>query len=68
MLTPTEARLAAELAKRFGELVPDGDLAKIVRVGEPPVRIHMTRLRAQLRAMGLHVSRVRGQGYLMKSR
>ena len=68
VLDPTEALLAGELALRFGELVPDPELARIVPAGEPSLRHQMTRLRARLRTVDLQVSRIRRQGYVLKPR
>ena len=68
LLTATEARLAGELARRFGDVVPDADLVALLPGGERAVRNDMTRLRARLRTTGLQVSRIPRRGYQLTSR
>jgi DNA-binding response OmpR family regulator len=65
-LPPGEARIARVLAVRFGEVVPDGDLAAALVAGDPSVRRLVTRLRARLRTVSLFLSRRRRQGYVLR--
>jgi DNA-binding response OmpR family regulator len=69
-LSPIELRLAHVLVERFGEVVQSTELAGAAWPGEGinegALRVHLTRLRRRLRAVGLEVQNVRGRGYLME--
>jgi DNA-binding winged helix-turn-helix (wHTH) protein len=69
-LSPIELRLARVLVERFGEVVHSTELADAAWPGEGinegALRVHLTRLRRRLRAVGLEVQNVRGRGYLME--
>jgi len=69
-LSPIEHRLAGLLAERFGEVVEGELLAGAAwpdeGINEGALRVHLTRLRRRLRAVGLEVQNVRGRGYLME--
>ncbi|MDQ6696475.1 MAG: helix-turn-helix domain-containing protein [Actinomycetota bacterium] len=71
-LSPVEARLAAVLIERFGEVVADTVLAEHAGDGRPPpstsLRADVARLRSTLRAANLGLRRVRGRGYLLDRR
>lgn len=71
-LLPHEARLAAVLTDRFGEVVADEALRDQgeVTTGESArtLRTEMTHLRTRLRPIGLSVQRTRGRGYRLQNR
>ena len=71
-LSPVEARLAAVLVDRFGEVVPDRDLAQRAVNPQPPsppsLRTQIAGLRSTLRAANLALRRVRGAGYRLERR
>lgn len=68
-LSPTEERLAGLLLERFGEVVTDDDLLDVGWADESAtraaLRIHLTRLRRQLRPLGLEIKSRRGAGHVM---
>jgi hypothetical protein len=69
-LSPIELRLARELSESFGEVVQSDALAHAAwpdeTINEGALRVHLTRLRRRLRAVGLEIQNVRGRGYLME--
>jgi DNA-binding response OmpR family regulator len=69
-LSPIEARLAAALARRFGQVVTIDELG---RCGWPDggwrvnaMRVHFTRLRRRVAPLGLEVRAVRAQGFVLQ--
>jgi two-component system OmpR family response regulator len=69
-LSPIEYNLARVLIERFGEVVEDTALYAQAwgdhPAGPGALRVHVTRLRRRLVAMGLEIRAVRGQGYVLQ--
>lgn len=69
-LPPVEARLAAELLRRFGAVASRADLTKAGWPGGSPGRnaldVHVLRLRRRLQPVELAIRTVRARGYLLE--
>ncbi|HVT76901.1 MAG TPA: hypothetical protein VHD87_07705 [Acidimicrobiales bacterium] len=65
-----DARVLAVLIARFGDVVADAELHAVLRTDaeSPSLRGEMTRLRSQLRDIGLDVDRVLRRGYRLQRR
>jgi hypothetical protein len=64
-LAPGEVGPARVLTERFGDVVPDDDLAS---AGRDVLRLTMARLRSKVRDIGLNLRRVRRQGYMLQAK
>jgi DNA-binding response OmpR family regulator len=69
-LPPVEARLAAELLRRFGAVASRADLTKAGWPDGSPGRnaldVHVLRLRRRLQPVALAIRTVRARGYLLE--
>jgi DNA-binding winged helix-turn-helix (wHTH) protein len=73
-LSPIEARLAASLGQQFGDIVTTSELMTRAwppgpgapMASESALRVHITRLRRRVAALGLEVRSVRKQGLIMQ--
>lgn len=69
-LPPVEARLAAELLRRFGAVASRADLTRAGWPGGSPGRnaldVHVLRLRRRLQPVALAIRTVRARGYLLE--
>ncbi len=68
-LASPEAEVASLLTDRFGQVVPDRDLALAAALDQPALlRAPVHRLRTSLRPMGLEIERCRRAGYRLRRR
>jgi len=71
-LSPIEERIVGALAARFGEVVSRDELLSAGWPDEHPsdaaLRVHLTRLRKEIAALGLEIATVRGFGHVMQER
>jgi hypothetical protein len=69
-LSPIEERIVGALAARFGEVVSRGELLAAGWPDDTPsdaaLRVHLTRLRKEIAALGLEIATVRGFGHVMQ--
>ena len=68
VLTPTEAAIMSKLLDHVGSVVGYGELAELVwrrALGRDAMDAAMYRLRRRLDGMHVHISAVRGRGYVL---
>jgi hypothetical protein len=70
ILSPVEQHLAATLIESFGEAVSEHDLMTSAwheGGSEQTLRVHMSRLRRRLAAIGLTITSIRAFGYVLRA-